>query len=579
MGIFMYNKGSIHKRLIPKRLIQAVLILLSVLATIKIYFLQMGIDEEYAVTMAYRIASGEVLFLELWEPHQTSGFLSAFLIRIFVSVTDSLDYLVLYLRVAGSLIQAAISIFLYHTCKKIVAEDAAFMAALFFYNTLPKWIQSPEFANMMIWFSTLAFLCLLRFYLGKSGNPVWLVLAGISLCGMILAYPSCILAVLVFLPAMWMLDKKGFVKSALWLTGTCILLAVSYIGYYLQQMSLDELLYGMSQMMTDGTHENTVLERVSEYGRELAELLPHVLLVTGITLLVTAIIKKVIPAARAVSGWKIYLFVMIMTAQTEQVICWLMDSLVLHYPLIYFYLLYGAGIAVMLRTPKEQRSSQMKAVFWLGTVAGGGVWLSAFLITNTTISVTGPYLMIGMISSILLLSGIPAAKTELSEGKILMNLARGATVCLLASTLFVKGFMVLSNQGIKDDIFLVKQKALSGPAKGIYCSYMVGYDYNQYADLAEEYIQEGTRVLYAGSHSLFYLLGTPVISTPSTISTPTYDERLLTYWELHPEKYPQLVIIEAGSEYLEDLHEFMDLGEPIIETEGFIIYQTDMSSQ
>jgi len=39
------------------------------------------------------------------------------------------------------------------------------------------------------------------------------------------------------------------------------------------------------------------------------------------------------------------------------------------------------------------------------------------------------------------------------------------------------------------------------------------------------------------------------------------------------------VIIEAGSEYLEDLHELMDLGEPIIETEGFIIYQTDMSSQ
>ena len=559
--------------------IQAVLILLSILATIKIYFFHMGIDEEYAVTMAYRVASGEILFLDLWEPHQTSGFLSALLIRIFISVTDSLDYLVLFLRVTGSVIQAAISIFLYQTCKKIVSRDAAFTAALFFYNTLPKWIQSPEFANMLIWFSTLAFLCLLRFYLGKSGNPIWLVLAGFSLAGMVLAYPSCILAVPVFLLAMRMLDKKSFFKSLLWLGGTCILLSIGYLGYYLQKMTLNEFLYGLRQMMTDGTHEYIIMERVLDYGRELTKLLPHVLLVLGITLLVSFIIKKAIPTARSAPGSKIFLFTLIITAQIEQVTCWLMDGLALHYPLIYFYLLYSVGIFVVLRIPKEQRNSQIKAVFWLGMIAGGGVWLSALLITNTTISVTGSYLMPGLIGSILLSCEMTSAEPELSMGTFLRNLARIAALCLLGSTLFVKGFMVLTNQGIKSDIFLVRQKALSGPAKGIYFSYLDGYRYNQYADLAEEYIEEGTGVLYVGSHSLFYLLGTPVISTPSTISTPTYDERMLTYWELHPEKYPQLVITEVGSVYLEDLQEILNLSEPIAETGDFIIYQIDTNSQ
>lgn len=42
-----------------------------------------------------------------------------------------------------------------------------------------------------------------------------------------------------------------------------------------------------------------------------------------------------------------------------------------------------------------------------------------------------------------------------------------------------------------------------------------------------------------------YLYGDTEISAASTISTPTYDESLLDYWEKNPEKYPNVVIVDC----------------------------------
>ena len=48
-------------------------IVLSLLATVKICFFNLNIDEEYAITLSWRILSEDRMFLDIWEPHQTSG--------------------------------------------------------------------------------------------------------------------------------------------------------------------------------------------------------------------------------------------------------------------------------------------------------------------------------------------------------------------------------------------------------------------------------------------------------------------------------------------------------------------------
>ncbi len=558
------------------RIFRAILLILSLLATIKICILGLGIDEEYAVTMAYRIVTEDRMFQEMWEPHQTSGFLTAFLTSIFVQITNGTEYLILYLRLAGAMIQALISLFLYRTLRRGFSEEAAFVVAVFFYNTLPKWIQTPEFANMLVWFSTLAFACFLRYYMvpkkaadkeaDQGGAKIWLVAAGLSLSSMVLSYPSAILAIPVFLFGMWMLKRKDFVLEACTVLGTCGVLGLGYLAFFLKNMTLNEFIYGLKQMMTDGSHQVSFAERILAVGQELLYLLGFAAAAVVPALMIVLICRKL-------RDLRSFLLLTMVFSLIEQIVYWLGDSMYLQEPLVYFYLLLLAGILLYrYGRGKENFDERRKVLFWLGSIAGASVWFSAFIITNTTISVTGSYLMPALVSGILFLW---------EDGKALGQkyLLQGFVLCLLGTTLFAKGFLVCSTEGIKDDVTLVRQKALYGPAKGIYCRYMDGYVYNNVAELLAEYAVQECPVLYVGEHSLYYMLGSQTISNFSTISTPTFDERLKEYWDRYPDRVPKIVVCDVAEERLHEIKELLVWGpmlaerQPVSKPEPIRVYE------
>ena len=547
-----------------KKAIKAGLILLSVLASIKICFLGLGIDEEYAVTMSYRMVSGDRMFLEMWEPHQTSGFLSAALIRLFILLTGRTDYMILYLRICGCLIQLLIGLFLYFTTKRYFSDDICFLATVFFCNTLPKWIQMPEFSNMLIWFSVLCFLCLLRYYVPVSGKTtgscLWLILAGLSLSGLILSYPSCILSVPVLLIAMWKIQSRRsgrvYLRQAGILLGTCAVSGALYVAYFLSHMSLGDFFYGVLQMMRDGSHNETVGAKILTWGQELLHLCPAVLLCLGITGLLCLCLKRL----RSLSA---FLTALLCVTLLQQVVIWLGDSRYLQNPLVYFYVLFVAGFLVHEHYFRDKNTVET-FLFWAGTVFGGAVWLSALLITNTTISVTGPYLMTGLLSAIFLLAR-SFMEESVSCEKPKSTLGIVGCVCLIGVTLFAKGYLVCSNEGVKDTVFMVRQKVLYGPAKGIYCRYVEGYTLNRYAEILENVSVEGKKVLYMGGHSLIYLYGDQTICNYSTISTATFDDRLLEYWNRNTEKRPELVICDMGEEQIKKMSNLLTFDQLLVE--------------
>lgn len=552
-------------------------LLLTILATIKIFFFNLNIDEEYAITMACRIAAGDVMLLDMWEPHQTSGFLCAALIRLFGLFTGSSDYLVLYLRFAGAIIQAGIGVFMYRTIKQPFGGGIAFVCSIFFYNTLSKWIQIPEFSNMLVWFSVLVFLCLLRYALAPRQHRFWLVCAGIFLSCLVLSYPSCILAVPLYLIALKVLErKKTFPGDLFAILTPCLLLAAAFVGGLLSRMSISQFFFGLRQMMTDGQHTDTFLQRIGAYAGEL----PRLLLPFGVAFLTALLIWRFLfykkQKQSGVSQLFLFLNLLMIVCLIQQLILWLIPGGFIHYPLLYFLLLYGAGylayhaLAVQKETSLDtEQKTRCKILLYTGLIPGAGVWLSALLITNTTISVTSSYLMTGMIASLILMY------LWLRENISLKKLSIFTVFVLLGTTLFAKGFMVCETGGFKSNMAFVKQKALSGPAKGIYCHYMEGYDYNNYANVVSKYVQPGDTVLYAGRHSLRYLLGDQRISSYSTISTPTFDRRLTEYWALHPDRYPDVVICDDMDRFLEDIRAVLPLGEPDVVEEGIAVFLLD----
>ena len=172
----------------------------SIVATVKIIFFGFDIDEQYAVSMAYRLVQGDRMFLEMWEPHQTSAFFSAAFLWLYMQLFHTLKYSVLFLRIVGVVTQLLISILTYRTFRKFVTENTAFVIAVFYYNIIPKNSTVPDFSNMLLWFSMLLFLCLLYFFLAENneipGKYFYLIMSGLSTSALVLSYPTCLFVVL-----------------------------------------------------------------------------------------------------------------------------------------------------------------------------------------------------------------------------------------------------------------------------------------------------------------------------------------------------------------------------------------------
>ena len=554
--------------------------LLSVLATIKISFLNLNIDEEYAVTLSWRILSEDKMFLELWEPHQTSGFLTALLCRIYQALTGGTEYLVLYLRICGALIQGGISIFLYRTLAMHFSRFGALTAAFFFYNTLPKQIQMPEFSNMLVWFSVLALLCFFR-ACHSARSRLWLAAGGVFLCALVLSYPSCILAVPVYCFCLKKVRPQSFWRDCGTVFAVCAVLGAGDILFFLSHMTVPQFLFGLRQMMTDSSHSDSLTQRLAYYGSELRSFMLPLCAVLLLAVFIMVVYSQSVLKRGSREFWgHLFSCCILCGSLVVQLLIWIFKlNRAFHFPLLHFYLLYGTGI-LAYRKRKSADRQQYRALFWFGTVCGGFVWFAAFLVTNTTISVTGPYLMSGLIPAIVLVAE-EAESYASSHQKSAVRYRLPAmltAIGLLGTTLFSKGFMVCENQGRSSNIFYVKQKALSGPARNIYCFYMDGYSYNSFAELMAGCCTPEDSLLYVGRHTLYYMLTDSKIAVYSTISTPAFDERLLEYWSCYPEHYPTLAVIDRNYYNMDEIDFIMktlQLQVPIAENGEFAVYRVE----
>ncbi|MDE7112729.1 MAG: hypothetical protein K2O57_00860, partial [Acetatifactor sp.] len=93
--------------------------------------------------------------------------------------------------------------------------------------------------------------------------------------------------------------------------------------------------------------------------------------------------------------------------------------------------------------------------------------------------------------------------------------------------------------------FQVRGFSREGVRGGIFTSYMNSYRYNNNYELFPEIVPEGGMVLYLGPSAFYYMMGDCRVAAPSTISTPEYDERFAMYYELHPERFPDVVVMES----------------------------------
>ena len=127
------------------------LIFVCAISCVKTLFQEFNVDEQYAIVLGYRMASGESMFIDLWEPHQTSGFVCAFFIKLYLLLFKTTEGLVIYLRILGILMQVSVSVFSYNVFKKTTSKMVSLYLAIAVFALQPKGIQIAEFSNLFIW--------------------------------------------------------------------------------------------------------------------------------------------------------------------------------------------------------------------------------------------------------------------------------------------------------------------------------------------------------------------------------------------------------------------------------------------
>ena len=310
--------------------------------------------------------------------------------------------------------------------------------------------------------------------------------------------------------------------------------------------------------MTDGAHSNSITEKLLFYLEELKLILlptiPCVLFSWGLFKILKR--KNVLD-----SKTDKFVFICIITVILTciyQAFMWMNpnNGVYLHTPLAFYFVAYVLGIKCL------KKEKALKWIFYIPTAVA---FVAAMLLTNTGIRVTGCYLLPG----ILVVFAVISAKESQSIYKVVRGMKLACVITFMLLLLFQRTYLVCETHGYKADVFYVKQKALSGPALNVYCGWLDGTKYNEAAAVMAQYVKEGEAVLCVTANSLWYLLGEGQISNYSTISTPTFDERLYEYWDMHPEKYPNVVIIDKDYCKAEkiDVDEFLKIEEVLYSSE------------
>lgn len=521
-----------------KKIFKKFCIILSIFAAVKMLFFAYGLDEEYQVVMSYRSAVGDTLFGSMWEPHQTSAFLCMLLMKPYLLLFHSAAGIVIYLRAWGTAIHLLVSIYLYRTVKKFIGEEYAFFLGLIYFNTIPKEIMLPEFGIMQVWFFTLLTLFFMNYYISEKKSTGYLILGGLAMAGEVLSYPSCLILFPFFLFIIFRRSKEKKWRDAGIFTLVCILCGAAYLLNLLQSSNIYGLLNTIAYILNgDVTHSAGIAVKLASAGKDILKL---VLLMAGILAGPAAAVwirrkkldRGLIPLYLMVSA--------ILVSCMVEIFYWVVldagyETMQIHLVVIAVCGFVSAGI---LR-------SKGRSLFMDGMTGSVLSLIAVAYLTDLTLIDSVPHAMLAAFWGMVLLIMLLREKMETQSKRLIFLLL--SVWCLTA--VIGKGYPLRSGVGYNN---VLESGGIMkyGPGAGILSSYMGAYVYNSDYQDWEKYIQKGDKVLIVVNQVMNldttqYLFKKVEICHYSVVNPTAYDQRLLHYWMLYPEKQPNVIIVDC----------------------------------
>lgn len=568
-----------------------VLIVLSLVATFIKIMTGFDIDEAYALALPYRALQGDRLFQDMWEVHQTSYFMPYLFIKLYALIVPSMEYLVLYMRAVTAVIHIGMSVLVYVFCKKLaVLEERsdrnaiAFIAALIYCNFLPKWMLDMDFSMQQLWFFTLFLIFLFKGIKTENTNKsmLFLFLSGLALAMDVLAYPGMVLCYPAAIVCLIIRGKKrrtddetqiwqqSVIKPFIWLSLGCLAAAGIFFAAIFRYMSLQDLLDAVPKVFMDGAHQYDFATKLSQYLMQWLEVLVQSAILLVPAAIVTVAIWLLLKKPDRTFGFLLCIIFEIETAAlitfAGLVVTWgpfrLQVRYIIQFAMALYLMLFYKRQMTDIKKQKYQNDSgvyanqkkqdaselwnvqngrqeqELQWLWWLSFAA----FLGVLLASNVGPTSSASYLIIGN----MLFAGLTLLIGREQEKKIRILTWIGA-ILFVTSLLMCKGFYMRNTEYVPGDITDGLVQMEEGPLHGVYVKKEDALRFTSDYHTIQENTTPDDQVLFMGTESLCNLYANGRIVSPTTISTPAFNEQWVEYFELYPEKQPTVIFLAKNT--------------------------------
>lgn len=536
-----------HKnRIVP--LLFALLCAASLVVMARSAFVGLEIDEEYALSLGYRLVSGDRLFYSMWEPHQLSSLPAAALLAVFIGITGGTTGVLVFFRLVVLVCKAGMSYVFYREFRRDLGRPAALLAALVLFAFVPKWFLGPDYTGQQFHWTLAAFLCL-HHYVTRGCRQLWLVpLGAVCACFGYLAFPQSAAAFAVLWVGMLILGKRRGepkARGAWVLLGSCAVCGAAFLVYALSGVgfSIPLLLNRLTLILHDPQYNFTTAERMALLaGQALTvarSLLWPVLASAALSAALYLIKRQPITAGRLLNLWAALAAVQCLLRAVK-------DGSLDERQFVPVVVLAGAWAFWQGRGRPGNAE-----LFWLGYLPGLAAYAMILRSTLLGLAPTFMYLTWPAVCGMLaLVNHADDAKARRAEGMLCL-------AAMLAFLLVCRVWCVQTTGWKAADVTdtpLVR--ITTGPAKGIYADAKAADMQECLCEALQPYAGQPILQAIGEQHGLGFLMadGTLQVAQASVISGTDSDPRFEQYYADVPDKEPRVILYDDAE--VRDMAEF-----------------------
>ena len=536
-----------HKnRIVP--LLFALLCAASLVVMARSAFVGLEIDEEYALSLGYRLVSGDRLFYSMWEPHQLSSLPAAALLAVFIGITGGTTGVLVFFRLVVLVCKAGMSYVFYREFRRDLGRPAALLAALVLFAFVPKWFLGPDYTGQQFHWTLAAFLCL-HHYVTRGCRQLWLVpLGAVCACFGYLAFPQSAAAFAVLWVGMLILGKRRGepkARGAWVLLGSCVVCGAAFLVYALSGVgfSISLLLDRLNLILHDPQYNFTTAERMALLaGQALTvarSLLWPLLASAALSAALYLIKKQPVTAGRLLNLWAALAAVQCLLRAVK-------DGSLDERQFVPVVVLAGAWAFWQGRGRPGNAE-----LFWLGYLPGLAAYAMILRSTLLGLAPTFMYLTWPAVCGMLaLVNHADDAKARRAEGMLCL-------AAMLAFLLVCRVWCVQTTGWKAADVTdtpLVR--ITTGPAKGIYADAKAADMQECLCEALQPYAGQPILQAIGEQHGLGFLMadGTLQVAQASVISGTDSDPRFEQYYADVPDKEPRVILYDDAE--VRDMAEF-----------------------